>query len=121
MADLLGLRVLVVEPDRNLAFVLADALSMAGARVVGTCADLTEAPRFRGAGAAQALVVGTRATHDPEATARSAQSLGLPFLITCDRPVPVGDTRNARCLIKPFCYHDLVEGLIGCASTEDAP
>lgn len=120
MRDLLGLRVLVVEPDRALAFVLVDALTLAGARVLAMRKDMAEATRFRDTDAAQALVVGTRATHDPEATARSAQSWGLPFLITCDRPVSVGEARNARCLVKPFCYHDLVEGLVGCAATQAA-
>lgn len=121
MGDLLGLRVLVVEPDRTLACVLADALTLAGASVVALCADLAEAARSRCIEAPQALVVGTRPSHDPEATAQCAQGWGLPFLLTCDRPVAVGGTPNARCLIKPFCYRDLVEGLIGCAFAERAP
>ncbi|WP_156880275.1 hypothetical protein [Thermomonas fusca] len=119
MRDLLGLRVLVVEPDRTLAFVLADALTLAGARVVAMCSNLSEAARGRET--PQALVVGTRSTGNPEAAARDAQRWGLPFLLTCDRPVSVGDARNARCLTKPFCYHDLVEGLIDCAFAHDAP
>lgn len=121
MRDLLGLRVLVVEPDRTLACVLADALTLAGVSVVAMCSDLAEAARSRCIEAPQALVVGTRPNHDPEATVQSARGWGLPFLLTCDRPVSVGGTHNARCLIKPFCYHELVEGLIGCASGEGAP
>lgn len=120
MRDLRGLRVLVVEPDRTLASVLEEALTLAGARVVDVCADLAEAGRLRAPEEPEALVVGTRSSQDPAAAASTAQAWGIPFLLTCDRPMPMPSTR-ARCLPKPFCIQDLVDGLSGCTSLHEGP
>lgn len=118
MRDLRGLRVLVVEPDRNLASVLDDALTLAGAQVVDVCANMAEAGRRLGD--PQAMVVGTRSHQDPALAAKTAQAWGIPFLLTCDQPMDMAFTR-ARCLPKPFCYRDLIDGLSGCTTATMAP
>lgn len=120
MRDLRGLRVLVVEPDRTLASVLEEALILAGARVVDVCADMAEAGRMRAPEEPDAMVVGTRSHQDPALAARTAQAWGIPFLLTCDQPMDMASAR-ARCLPKPFCIQDLVEGLNGCTSIHEAP
>ena len=112
MHDILGLRVLVVEPDRTLALVLAEALAMAGAHVVGVCPNQAEADRMLRSTSLQAMLVGTHARHDLALVARWAQASRLPFLLTCDRPFATVAPR-ALCLPKPFCFRDLVEGLLG--------
>jgi len=114
MGDLLGLRVLVIEPDRPLGFVLAEALTLAGAQVVDICGDLAGAARAFGSETAQALIVGTRSRQDPASAMRSAQAWGLPVLFLFDRRVEV-NFAQARCLPKPFCFHDLVESLSAAA------
>lgn len=114
MGDLLGLRVLVIEPNRPLGSVLADALTLAGAQVVNVCGDLAGAARAFGSETAQALIVGTRSCQDPASAMRSAQTWGLPVLLICDRRVEVSFAQG-RCLPKPFCFHDLVESLSAAA------
>lgn len=121
MRDLLGLRVLVVEPDRALACVLEDALGLAGARVIDVCSSMAEAQDALGAEAPEAVIVGTRPRQDLRSAAQAARKWGFPFLVICDDPGHAGDAATVHCLSKPFCYYDLVEGVIGCVSVDGAP